>query len=557
MRIDNPVLNRELVEYLRGRGAFLLQAIFIAILSAVVLVAWPVEVDVGLRSEVSKGIYDTFAVGQIVLLALIAPILSAPAIASERERRSLDLLMTSPLRPEDIVLGKLLSAIVYLVLLAISSLPLFTVCFFLGGIGSRQIILTFFLLLSVTYCAGAIGLAASVYLERTRNALAICYVMVMPLAILLIALNPARERVAAMGISLLAATVGTVLVVMVISRLREPFDTAPKAVDEEEREEQVGLVIQRDRFPDSLISPRSTGRPMDERLNPVYEKELRFELFGRGTLLIRTLLSVSLIAGLPFYIASLVDGQVVTVPLAGGGVAEGTLGNLWVLTFYILVFVLLLTPALAAGAFTTEREIATFDLLLTSALSRWQVVAGKVIVGLRTIGLLTAFLVAYVVLQALFYLIGYGTLFLPLKGGVFLGSLGIIGATILVTVMVACCTSMLCRASLTSMVYTYSILAFLFLAPPIVYAILTVLADHDPAAVEPYMVTSPFYAVAALEGLHHKDFSRVVGVTLPPQAGWYYPLTYMGFCVALSAVLFLAMLLLYKRCCQLRHDHGL
>lgn len=544
MRFENPVLNRELIENLRSSRAFILQAIFVASLGTIVLVAWPHEINLAKRTELSIQIYDTFALGHLVLLALLAPVLSAPAISSERERKSLDLLLASPLSAASIVYGKLLSAIVYLLLLTVSSLPIFTVCFMLGGVGEREVMATYLLLFSTAFICGAIGLAASTWMERSRAALAVSYVVILPAVMLITLLNPMRNWPAACALTVLALGTGMLLVVLVQRRLKRPFDTVPKAADEENKDEQIGLVLDRKRFPDNLLSPRGTGLPLDEKQNPVYAKELRHELFGQGTLLVRLLLQVSLIAALPFFIASLA--------LRDGG--------LWLYSFYTLIFVMLIAPSLAASVFTQERESGTFDLLLTTALGKRRILAGKLLVNLRTIAILTGFLLPFLVLQ---WVLSGKTRGLIRENWVAttLGTLMVIATTAVLVVLVASFFSMICRTTLRSMVFTYLTIALLFIVPVVLYTILTTMGGFKMDEVEWLGTASPFYTLASLEktvspeGLGNGIRSLKLFVTKGSENRQV--LRYLIFSLGACAGLLAALYGLFNRYCQYRHDRGM
>ncbi len=544
MRFENPVLNRELIENLRSPRAFILQAIFVASLGTIVLVAWPHEINLAKRTELSIQIYDTFALGHLVLLALLAPVLSAPAISSERERKSLDLLLASPLSAASIIYGKLLSAIVYLLLLTVSSLPIFTVCFMLGGVGEREVMATYLLLFSTAFICGAIGLAASTWMERSRAALAVSYVIILPAVMIITLLNPMRNWPAACALTVLALGAGMLLVVLVQRRLKRPFDTVPKAADEENKDEQIGLVLDRKRFPDNLLSPRGAGLPLDEKQNPVYAKELRYELFGQGTLLVRLLLQLSLIAALPFFIASLW--------LRDGG--------LWLYSFYTLIFVMLIAPSLAASVFTQERESGTFDLLLTTALGKHRILAGKLLVNLRTIAILTGFLLPFLVLQ---WALSGKTRGLIRENWVAttLGTLMVIATTAVLVVLLASFFSMICRTTLRSMVFTYLTIALLFIVPVVLYTILTTIGGFKMAEVEWLGTASPFYTLASLEraispeGLGNGVRSLKLFVTKGSENRQL--LRYLIFSLGACAGLLAALYGWFNRYCQYRHDRGM
>lgn len=539
MNLENPVLGRELIENLRSAKSFWLQALFVAALGAVVVIAWPPGGRLGLEAEKSLQIYRTFALGQLVLIALVAPVLSAPAIASEHERKSFDLLLTSPLTPGDIVWGKLLSSVAFLMLLAVSSLPIFACCLFLGAIQYREIIATYLTLFSAGFLCGSIGLAASAFMGRVRGALSVSYVVILPVALIMVLANPIQEMTVSVAFAAVAVTVGAFLVFAVRGRLKRPFDTAPKSVDEEDREEQLGLVLDRKRFPDSLLSPRGSGLPLDENQNPVYQKELHHELFGRGTLLVRLLLQVSLIAALPFFIASLaLKGQ-------------------WIYGYYVLVFVMLIAPSLASGVFSQERERGTLDMLTTTCLGRNRILHGKLLVNLRYVAILLGFLLP---LLALFWIIALSTQMMEGDALVrhwqlaLCGTLGTLLSTSAFVVLLTCFFSMVCRTTLRCMVYTYATIAVLFFLPVVIYMVMTQLADFGLDEAGWLACTSPFYTLATYESTTYGPGTPFMRV---PAAAPLQTAIYLCFACAASLLLYAALRLLYRRYCQFRHDRGL
>ena len=62
---------------------------------------------------------------------------------------------------------------------------------------------------------------------------------------------------------------------------------------EQEAQQAVGLVIQRDQFPDKLFAPPKRDDLMEDDANPVYDKEIRSEIFSQGTLMLRLVIQVA------------------------------------------------------------------------------------------------------------------------------------------------------------------------------------------------------------------------------------------------------------------------
>ena len=133
-RFDNPVLNRELLVNLRTARAFVLLFLYIAVLAVVVYFAWPnqARLKISESPETTRNLVDLFFLGQYVLAALMAPSFAAGAITGEKERKTYEMLLASPLTPAAIVWGKLVAALTHLTILIFCSLPVVMLCLPLG-----------------------------------------------------------------------------------------------------------------------------------------------------------------------------------------------------------------------------------------------------------------------------------------------------------------------------------------------------------------------------------------------------------------------------------------
>ena len=136
---------------------------------------------------------------------------------------------------------------------------------------------------------------------------------------------------------------------------------------EQEAQEVVGLVIQRDQFPDRLFAPPKRVDLLHDGANPVYDKEIHSEIFSQGTLMLRVVIQVSMFLAIPIMAVCLfIFSQHAPWYIA-----------------YVLVFNMLVGPVFSAGSVTSERERQTLDLLLTTTITPWQILWGKIIAGLR------------------------------------------------------------------------------------------------------------------------------------------------------------------------------
>src|SRR6185437_16313435 len=100
---NNPVLTRELLVNLRSPRAFTLQFVYVALLGSLVYFSWPVTERGQGSGQVSAGmarlLFDLFFLGQFFMVALVAPTFAAGSITGEKERKTYEMLLASPLRP--------------------------------------------------------------------------------------------------------------------------------------------------------------------------------------------------------------------------------------------------------------------------------------------------------------------------------------------------------------------------------------------------------------------------------------------------------------------------
>jgi ABC-type transport system involved in multi-copper enzyme maturation permease subunit len=154
----NPIWTREVRTRLRSREA--VECIFFASLAVAVAGFFPLLTAGSQLSDplqtaaVARQVFQwlTLTLGAFVML--VTPGLTAEAITLERERGTLDLLLCSPMRPREILHGKLLGAVSILVLLLSPSLPLFGLCTVFHGAQVEQVLGVYLVLgLNLAVCA--------------------------------------------------------------------------------------------------------------------------------------------------------------------------------------------------------------------------------------------------------------------------------------------------------------------------------------------------------------------------------------------------------------------
>jgi ABC-type transport system involved in multi-copper enzyme maturation permease subunit len=91
----------------------------------------------------SEQVFVTLSLLQTIVAAFLTPAFAAGSISGERERRTLAVLLTTPLSPAGILLGKVLSSSALLALLLVVTLPLYSLVFLFGGAVPQEVITVF------------------------------------------------------------------------------------------------------------------------------------------------------------------------------------------------------------------------------------------------------------------------------------------------------------------------------------------------------------------------------------------------------------------------------
>jgi ABC-2 type transport system permease protein len=183
---DNPVVLKELRGRMRGARAFVVLTIYLALLgafSSLVYVAVSEsstnasgQVTVG---EIGRTLFGGIVGIEMLLVAFIAPAFTSGAISGEREHQTYDLLRTTLLPSHSFVLGKLLSAMLYVLLLLLAAIPLQSIAFFFGGVAETEIALSFVILAATALLFSTIGIYFSARANRTLSASVMTYATAM------------------------------------------------------------------------------------------------------------------------------------------------------------------------------------------------------------------------------------------------------------------------------------------------------------------------------------------------------------------------------------------
>jgi hypothetical protein len=132
---------------------------------------------------VGQAVFTVLLFLQILLVVFLAPAATSGAISLEREKQTLDLLTATPISTLGIVLGKLGSALAFVGVLILASVPLTAVVFVFGGVGPEDVVRGYVVLLVTALGFGSVGILLSSVTRRTQSATVLTYLVVLALTV--------------------------------------------------------------------------------------------------------------------------------------------------------------------------------------------------------------------------------------------------------------------------------------------------------------------------------------------------------------------------------------
>ena len=179
-----PVFAREAVIAPRRASFYAARTVFAAALFALTLTSW--QLLVGSQQIENPGDLAWFGAAAFQILAPLqlavampfAALLVASAVALEKDRKTLDLLLLTNLSNSELVLGKLLAGMLSVVVVVVAAWPLLAIVSLLGGVSNGQILRVQAVTLVSALAAGSLGSTIALWREKTFQALAMTLLVI-------------------------------------------------------------------------------------------------------------------------------------------------------------------------------------------------------------------------------------------------------------------------------------------------------------------------------------------------------------------------------------------
>lgn len=407
-----PVFTREFVTAPRRLRFYVGRAVYVAGLMGLVATAWLLftgtqEVrNVGDTARFGGTLFQILAPLQLALALFFAPVLTASAVAQEKDRRTLVLLLMTNLSNGELVLGKLFASLLQVLVLLAAAAPLFFLIALFGGISYAQIGWVYVVTAATIVAAGSVGSLVALWREKTFQTLAIVFLTLVtwlaiaevlsavgsglrwhgaPAAVWGAGLSPWRAVLLAARPDLgqgealpwfgsplflfLATSAFITLAANAIAiwRVRIWNPSRELQFRPAENEDLFQRAEDRPAGADAAASPQAAasvhaapGKTREVWDNPILWREMRTWAYGRKVLAIRV----------AYLALGVLSALALRATIAGGGSVPLALAPFVVLS-------LMLVNALAVTSITNERDLGALDLLLVTDVTPPEFIFGK------------------------------------------------------------------------------------------------------------------------------------------------------------------------------------
>lgn len=402
-----PIFTRELVTVPRRASHFGSRVAFLALLGTLGITTW--QATIGFDRDATLGetagfgllLFQIVVFVELLLTLFFAALSAASAVSQEKDRRTFLLLLVTDMADYEIVLGKLVGALLPILVLLLITMPFLAMLLLLGGIDPEQVVQAVLVLLATAIAAGSLGGVVALWRERTFQALALSVLLLVLYVCLaqavgvigpllagetsgvnwsrvhawldpFVAMQSVLETPAggwgtlapAYGFAIVMLLSAVILNVLGVWKLRSWNPSGEPVMQREgptEAEENEAIEAEKRRL--AHAAP-GVARPVWR--NPVLWREIRTLAYGRRPVMVKVAFGVVL-ALILYFAASELNRP-------GGRPAFAAAYGL----VPIFVLSLLLVAAQAVTSITSERDGGALDILLVTDISPREFVFGKI-----------------------------------------------------------------------------------------------------------------------------------------------------------------------------------
>ena len=167
----NPILKKELMVSSRSMkmswGIFGVNALLTLLVIFVILTTNASSLLRGYDYSSLTWLFPILGCTECGILSLVVPIITSGSISGEREKQTLDIMLTTPMKPFSIALGKLGSAMMMVMMYMITSVPVIAIAFVLGGMSWWALLGLIGMMLYLGIYVGSVGIFCSSVVKKS------------------------------------------------------------------------------------------------------------------------------------------------------------------------------------------------------------------------------------------------------------------------------------------------------------------------------------------------------------------------------------------------------
>ncbi|MBQ6230419.1 MAG: ABC transporter permease subunit [Eubacterium sp.] len=178
----NPITKREIKITARGKRYFIEILVFEVILMLTFIISLN---SIFGKGNVNSSDYNMFGklfplvgLAELLIMSFVIPVMTGASISGEKERQTFDIMLTTSIKPSQIVWGKLMSVIVRIMMFAIAGVPIMAVSFVSGSVSWGILFLYLLMVTIYAFFLASIGIYASSVCRKSMSAIIFSFVLV-------------------------------------------------------------------------------------------------------------------------------------------------------------------------------------------------------------------------------------------------------------------------------------------------------------------------------------------------------------------------------------------
>ncbi|MCR5202669.1 MAG: ABC transporter permease [Lachnospiraceae bacterium] len=182
MKRINPIFKNNMYVKVRSMKLAMLILIYDAVLLFIALFGFEIGLNQNLNDNIDYStalkVYTLLTCVEVLMVIAIMPSLTAVSISNEREKKTLDILLSTGIKPRKIIIGKFYEAELTIMLYIISALPVLSIVFTIGGIQVADLVKFLIEIITTTVFIGSIGILFSSLCKTTIRAMVSTFVTI-------------------------------------------------------------------------------------------------------------------------------------------------------------------------------------------------------------------------------------------------------------------------------------------------------------------------------------------------------------------------------------------